>query len=118
MTIFKGIPGNPAPEPISRRVSLPDRKGTSVNESRKCFIIISLSSVMAVRFIFLFHSFNSVRYFKKRDISLFPRVSPSSVAPVFKISFNKLLTVDCLLLTFIYALSFLNELKAWIQQQQ
>ncbi len=53
-----GMPGNPAPVPISIKL-LASPIGEDLNifiQSIKCFFIISSSSTIAVRFIFLFHS--------------------------------------------------------------
>ena len=56
--IFNGIPGNPAPVPISITVLILEKSHTFTDArlSRKCFATTSSYSVMAVRFMTLFHS--------------------------------------------------------------
>ena len=56
--IFKGIPGNPAPVPMSITETSFLRSYTLIRErlSRKCFSMTSSNSVIAVRFITLFFS--------------------------------------------------------------
>ena len=59
-TIFKGIPGKPAPVPISITFAfLGISYESKTNKlSKKCFTAISFGSKIAVKFIFLFHSIN------------------------------------------------------------
>ena len=67
--IFIGKAGNPAPVPTSIKVLLLKSINLhTVRQSTKCFNIISLSSFIAVRFIFSFHSKRSCLYFKNSSI--------------------------------------------------
>jgi len=58
LRIFIGNPGNPAPVPISATFAFIEISFATVNESTKCFKIISSGSIIAVKFIFSFHSIN------------------------------------------------------------
>ena len=57
LTIARGIPGNPAPVPISiiESASMYSLKLYERTESTKCLLMNSSLSVIAVRLIFLFH---------------------------------------------------------------
>ena len=61
-SIFIGIPGKPAPVPMSIIFWLFCRCFSIVAESMKCFWMISSGFVMAVRLIFWFHSSSCCMY--------------------------------------------------------
>ena len=70
-----------APVPTSTRFLLPYM--TVCRESTKCFRIISLSSVMAVRFIF--RSIQAAVLYTKKCLTMFSSISaPNSAAPAFR----------------------------------
>ena len=60
--IFSGTPGKPAPVPTSIRVSPCSNSGNNRMLSKKCLTTTAFGSVIAVKFIFSFHSISSSIY--------------------------------------------------------
>ncbi len=99
ITIFNGMPGNPPPEPMSRRLDtlLSFKNLATVRESRKCFTVISLSERRLVKFIFSFHFLSSSRYIKKARSSLSRISILSSFAPALNMSDTSIRPIAILL---------------------
>ena len=115
LNIASGIPGNPAPVPTSITLSLFFIYFKIVKESTKCFDIISLSSVIAVKFIFSFHSSNMFIYLNSFSLSSFEQVLLISFNFFINSSLNSSNLIFFFLL-FIFFLIVLNKLIIQIHQ--